>query len=95
MGASSIQRTLEGAIELVNRMLPQDVVAVMGFHRTTVFTRGSPAHCAGARAVSESALGHRRRDRYLSFMARAPMSRPLGLAAGVRLLAMHRFLRSF
>ena len=30
---------LEGAIELVNRMLPQDVVAVMGFHRTTVFTR--------------------------------------------------------
>ena len=30
---------LEGAIELVNRLLPQDVVAVMGFHRTTVFTR--------------------------------------------------------
>lgn len=29
---------LEGAIELVNRMLPQDAVAVMGFHRTTAFT---------------------------------------------------------
>ena len=30
---------LEGAIDLVNRLLPQDVVAVMGFHRTTVCTR--------------------------------------------------------
>lgn len=30
---------LEGAIDLVrNRLLPQDVVAVMGFHRTTAFT---------------------------------------------------------
>jgi VWFA-related protein len=29
---------LEGAIELVNRMLPQDAVAVMAFHRTTAFT---------------------------------------------------------
>jgi len=30
---------LEGAIDLVrNRLLPQDVVAVMAFHRTTVFT---------------------------------------------------------
>lgn len=31
-------KALEGAIELVNRMLPQDAVAVMGFHRTTAFT---------------------------------------------------------
>src|SRR5580765_7378270 len=31
---------LEGAIDLVmNRLLPQDLVAVMAFHRTTVFTR--------------------------------------------------------
>lgn len=31
---------LEGAIDLVrNHLLPQDVVAVMAFHRTTVFTR--------------------------------------------------------
>ena len=30
---------LDGAIDLVNRLLPQDAVAVMGFHRTTVFTR--------------------------------------------------------
>ena len=30
---------IEGAIDLVqNRLLPQDAVAVMGFHRTTVFT---------------------------------------------------------
>jgi len=30
---------LEGAIDLVrNRLLPQDIVAVMGFHRTTAFT---------------------------------------------------------
>ncbi len=29
---------LEGAIELVNRLMPQDAVAVMAFHRTTVFT---------------------------------------------------------
>jgi hypothetical protein len=33
-------KALEGAIDLVrNRLLPQDVVAVMAFHRTTVFTR--------------------------------------------------------
>ena len=32
-------RALEGAIDLVKRLLPQDAVAVMAFHRTTVFTR--------------------------------------------------------
>jgi VWFA-related protein len=29
---------IEGAIALVNRLLPQDLVAVMAFHRTTAFT---------------------------------------------------------
>jgi hypothetical protein len=68
---------LEGAIELVNRLLPQDVVAVMGFHRTTVFTRD---HQRIAQVLERYRKAHEDIvgdiDNYRS-MARAPVVAPV------------------
>jgi VWFA-related protein len=64
---------LEGAIDLVNRLLPQDAVAVMAFHRTTVFTRD---HQRIAQVLERYRKAHEdivgEIDNY-RFMARAPV----------------------
>jgi hypothetical protein len=74
---------LEGAIDFVrNRLLPQDVVAVMGFHRTTVFTRD---HERIAQVLErylkehESIVGDINNYR---FMARAPAVGPIRMPNG-------------
>src|SRR4029077_8687010 len=65
---------LEGAIDLVmNRLLPQDLVAVMAFHRTTAFTRD---HLRIAQVLERYRKEHEKIvgeiDNY-RFMARAPV----------------------
>jgi VWFA-related protein len=64
---------LEGAIDLVNRLLPQDAVAVMGFHRTTVFTRD---HHRIAQVLERYRKEHEKIVGEINnyrFMARAPV----------------------
>jgi VWFA-related protein len=67
---------LEGAIELVNRLLPQDLVAVMGFHRTTMFTTD---HKRIVQVLERFRTAHEKIvgdiDNYRE-MARAPVVRP-------------------
>jgi len=69
---------LEGAIDLVNRLLPQDLVAVMAFHRTTVFTTD---HQRIAQVLERYRKEHEKLVLEINqyrFMARAPVV--LGLA---------------
>ncbi len=69
---------LEGAIDLVNRLLPQDAVAVMAFQRTTVFTTD---HQRIAQLLERYRKDHEKIvgeiDNY-RFMARAPVVRSPG-----------------
>jgi VWFA-related protein len=70
---------LEGAIDLVNRLLPQDAVAVMGFHRTTVFTRD---HRRIAQVLERYRKEHEKIVGDINnyrFMARAPVVGPMGM----------------
>jgi len=73
---------LDGAIELVNRLLPQDVVAVMGFHRTTVFTTD---HQRIVGVLERYKKAHwdivGEIDNFL-FMSRAPVVAPISMPGG-------------
>jgi hypothetical protein len=81
IGASDKRRS-RVAIELVNRLLPQDVVAVMGFHRATVFTRD---HSGIAQVLERYRKAHwdivGEIDNY-RFMARAPVVPAMGMPGG-------------
>ncbi len=58
-------KALEGAIDLVNRLLPQDAVAVMAFHRTTVFTTDHQRIAQLLERYRKRAREDRRRDQQL------------------------------
>jgi VWFA-related protein len=72
---------LEGAIELVrNRLLPQDVVAVMGFHRTTAFTTDHERIAKVLeryRKEHESIVGEINNYRFMAHAPGAPGAAPI------------------
>jgi hypothetical protein len=86
---------LDGAIDLVrNRLMPQDAVAVMGFHRTTDFTTN---HEAVAEILERYKTDHENDrvdiNRYLE-MSRTPrpwIQRTRGTPAGRRRQSLTRF----
>ena len=74
---------LEGAIDLVSRLLPQDAVAVMAFHRTTVFTTD---HLRIAQLLERYRKEHEKIVGEINnyrFMARAPVFNPASVAGAV------------
>ena len=73
---------LDGAIELVNRLLPQDVVAVMGFHRTTVFTRDHQRIVQVLQRYKEKHWDIVGEIDNFRFMARAPVVAPISMPGG-------------
>ena len=75
-------KALEGAIELVNRLLPQDAVAVMGFHRATVFTTD---HQRIAQILERYRKEHEKivlDINHYRVMARAPVVQPISMPGG-------------
>ena len=74
---------LDGAIELVNRLLPQDIVAVMGFHRTTIFTRDHQRIIQVLQRYKEKHWDIVGEINNFLYMSKAPSFNPQTLASAV------------